>query len=123
MSQRICHDEPRLMGPEKSTRYAYELEIPQCQRGGNDSMGQRVCPSQRSMGTQKSARYAYELESSSVKEAATIVWSDPCTPPTRCQARSLGQGQPTLMNRRQRGGNAKPALRVKVEEEVSPVRL
>src|SRR5258708_4407805 len=68
-------------------------------------MGQRVCPSQRSMGTQKSARYAYELESSSVKEAATIVWTDPCMPPTRCQARSWGQGQPTLMNRCQRGGN------------------
>src|SRR5258708_2385690 len=109
------------MGTEKSNRYAYELEIPQCQRGGNDSMGQRVCPSQRSMGTQESARYAYELESSSVKEAATIVWTDKqCMPPTRCQARSWGQGQPTLMNRRQRGGNAKPALRVKV---VSPVRL
>ena len=76
-----------------------------------------------STGSETSARYAYELESSSVKEAATIVWTDPCTPPTRCQARSWGQGQPTLMNRRQRGGNAKPALRVKVEEEVSPVRL
>src|SRR5258708_24436151 len=99
--------------------------MPQCQRGGNISMGQRVCPSQRrSMGTEKSARYAYELESSSVKEAATIVWTDkPCMPPTRCQAWSWGQGQPTLMNRRQRGGNAEPALRVKVEEEVSPVRL
>ena len=76
------------------------------------------------MEPEKSARYAYELESSSVKEAATIVWTDnSCMPPTWCQARSLGQGQPTLMNRRQRGGNAKPALRVKVEEEVSPVRL
>ena len=88
MDQRICHDGPWSMEPEKS------------------------------------ARYAYELESSSIKEAATIVWTDnSCMPPTRCQAWSWGQGQPTLMNRRQRGGNAEPALRVKVEEEVSPVRL
>src|SRR5258705_125154 len=114
------------MGSEKSARYAYELD-PQSQRGDKVSMYGRICRTEKEgaspVGLRKSAEDAYERESSSVKEAATIVWSDPCTPPARCQARSLGQGQPTLMNRRQRGGNAKPALRVKVEEEVSPVRL
>src|SRR5258707_36988 len=93
---------------EKSARYAYELG-PQCQRGDNVSMDRRIHPSAGDkfgawpIGSEKSARYAYELESPSVKEAATIVWTDNSfMPPTRCQAWSWGQGQPTLMNGNQR---------------------
>ena len=73
---------------EKSARYAYELG-PQCQRGDNVSMDRRIHPRAGlgawSIGSEKSARYAYELESSSVKEAAMLVWANKFTSaPTEC---------------------------------------